>query len=436
LSSKKEIFPGYIMVLVTAIVSYWGAGIFMYSLGNYVTVLNEAFGWSRAEISLAGSFTGIVMGLQGAISGVAIDKFGPRVINLIGISMLGIGFCLLYFIDSLWMFYTFWLFAGFGYSMGMIPALSAAVAKWFVKKRGVMLSLANMGLCLSGLTMVPLIMWLLTRFGYQSTFVISGVGALVIGLPLAWFFMRSQRPEYYGWLPDGHKLDENTVSSLEATIQAGAEYAASGEEIEFTVRQAIKDKSIWIFALASTLGMMPGPVIMAHSVPYLTDMGIESVLAASITGITVFMRFPTQLLFGWLSDRVSKNRLRYLAMIGFAVNALGMFILTNTTSVGIAWIYGITIGLGNGVFSGVMFPLRGRYWGRKAFASIAGIIAPFMMAASMIGPVFAGWVYDTTGSYTTAFYLITGLTLLGFVFMFFAAPPKPPAKITKVTEFL
>jgi cyanate permease len=279
-------------------------------------------------------------------------------------------------------------------------------------------------------------MWLLIEYGWQYVFPMAGLATLGLGLPLIWFFIKPHRPEYYGWLPDGRIVDSTMVNDTEATIQAGVEYAASTEEMEFTVRQAMKNKSLWIFGIVSTLGMMPFVALMTHTVPYLTDMGIDPIVAATIAGTSIFMRFPTQLIFGWLADRVNKEQIRYLAMIGLAVSAVGLFIFTKASTEGLAWLFAVVIGLGNGAYVGIQAQIRGRYWGRKAFGSIGGILIPFMLTAGVVGPFFAGWVYDTTGSYSIAFNIMLIMSIIAVGIMYFATPPKPPAKITKVTEFL
>ena len=436
MGNNKKIFPGYVMVLVTAILMFWGAGIYTYSLGNYMNVLTEAFGWTRAEVSLAASFNAAAGGVQGAIVGVAVDKYGSRVISFIGFAMLGLGLCLIYFMDSLWMFYIFWLIAGLGYGMGTMSSLNRAIANWFIRRRGFMVSLSGIGMCVSGLAMTPFTMWLLIEYGWQNTFLMAGLVTLCLGLPLIWFFIKPHRPEYYGWLPDGAVVNMNTDTGSEAAIRAGVEYATSTEEVEFTVRQAMRDKSLWILCIATTLGIMPFLALTAHAVPYLTDMGIDPIIAATIIGSSVFMRFPTQLLFGVLADRVSKDKLRYLAMIGYAVTAVGLFILTRVTSTGLAWLYAVVFGLGMGGQMGIQAQIQGRYWGRKAFGSIGGIIAPFMLLSGIVAPVFTGWIHDTTGDYSSAFNTILVLLIVAVGVMYFAVPPKPPAKITKITEFL
>ena len=80
--------------------------------------------------------------------------------------------------------------------------------------------------------------------------------------------------------------------------------------------------------------------------------------------------------------------------------------------------------------------MQARYFGRKGFASIRGVTMLVLSPFGVIAPIYAGWVYDTTGSYTTAFTVFTGLLVLGAVFMFLATPPKPPAQVTDIDKFL
>ncbi len=433
-TKRKSIFPGYLMTIAGGSMLYWACGAYMYSFGNFVKPLTDTFGWTRAQVSLAFSFARLEGGLEGPFAGIGIDKFGPRVVCLAGFILLGLGFIAMYYVDSLWMFYVIWVIGSTGYNLGVVHPLDAALANWFVRRRGFMIALMRLGMCFSGPTMVPFMMWLLLQYGWRDTFLYTGVATIFIGVPLAWFFIKPRRPEYYGWLPDGRRVEEEMAADTEATIKKGVEYAAAGEEVEFTAQQAIRGKTFWIFTVAVTLRGMVNPALTVHTVPFLLDMGIDPIVAAAATGTMVFTRFPAQLLFGWLADRVPKGQLRYWAMLGHAIEALGVFFFIKATSMAWVWAYVVFTGLGNGASAMIATPMRGRYWGRKAFATIQGIMAPFGMIAGMIAPVYAGWAYDTTGSYTSAIAIILMLLVLSIVVMFFAIPPKPPEKVTYITD--
>jgi len=422
------------MTIAGATMLYWACGVYMYSFGNFVKPLTDAFGWSRAQVSLGFSFARLEGGLEGPFVGIATDKLGPRVVCLAGFILLGLGFIAMYYVNSLWMFYVVWLIGSTGYNMGVTHPLETALANWFVRRRGFMLALMWLGQCFSGPTMVPFMMWLLIKYGWQDTFLYAGVATILIGVPLSWFFIKPRRPEYYGWLPDGKKVGKEIALDTEATINKGVEYAAEREEVEFTVRQAMRDKTFWILAASVSLRGITHAALTVHAIPFLLDRGTNPMVAAAAVGTIILARLPTQLLFGRLVDHVPKGQLRYWGMLGPAIEALGLFFLIKATSMSWIWVYVVLSGLGQGTTGVITALLRGRYWGRKAYATIRGIMLPFSTCAGMIGPVYAGWTYDTTGSYTTAFTILLILTTISVVVMFFASPPKPPEKITSITD--
>lgn len=407
---------------------YWATGAYMYSSGNYVKPLTEAFGWTRAQVSIAFSLARLEGGFEGPLAGLAIDKWGPRVACLLGFILLGLGFCLMYYVNSLRMFWVVWLIGSTGYNLGVIAPVDAALANWFVRRRGFMIALMRLGMNFSGPTMTPFVMWLLLQYGWRDVFLYLGMATIGIGLPLSWFLIKPHRPEYYGWLPDGKRFEEEIAADTEATLRKGAEYAAAREEVEFTMRQAIRDKAFWIFTVGVSLRYMANPALTVHTVPLLLDRGIDPIVAATAMGTMVLARLPTQLLFGWIGDRAPKAQLRYWVMLGHAIEALGVLFLIRATSMAWIWAYVAMVGLGNGASMMIETPMRGRYWGRKAFATIRGVISGVGGIGGVIAPVYTGWVYDTTGSYTGAFNIILILIASSVVVMFFATPPQASGK--------
>ena len=126
---------------------------------------------------------------------------------------------------------------------------------------------------------------------------------------------------------------------------------------------------------------------------------------------------------------MSASALVTLIAIGVAV-----FVLNETVTTAFIFLIlfygGFTSGLP------LISAMRARYFGRKAFGSIHGTSTMIMSPFGVIAPVYAGWVYDTTGSYTSAFTLFGGLLIVASVIMLFAGPPKPPAQITGVRDTL
>lgn len=434
LKKRKEIFPGWWMLIAGGIICLWGYGIYSYSFGNYVKALINEFRWTRAQISLGYSFGRLEGGIEGPFGGLAIDKFGPRAVTLVGMVIAALGLYFMSLVTSLWMFYVAWIMVAIGFNLGLADSLDAAMANWFVKRRGLSIALMRGMVSLCGVTIVPGSMALLMLYGWRPAFLISSIVTACLTIPLAWFFVKPKRPEYYGWLPDGKKLAEEKAADRNGTIQAGVEYAGALEEVEYTVRQAIADKTFWLVVVAITLRGMVAPTVNVHTVPYLTDLGISEMTAATAMGAMVFLMAPARLFVGWIGDRIPRNQLRFLVMGCNALEALGLFIFTKVSSMAWVWAFAVVYGLGQGASIMAMPPLRGRYWGRKAYATIQGSMMPITMIAGIAAPVFAGWTYDTTGSYQGAFNIILILLAVSVLIMFFATPPKRPKEITHITD--
>jgi MFS family permease len=86
---------------------------------------------------------------------------------------------------------------------------------------------------------------------------------------------------------------------------------------------------------------------------------------------------------------------------------------------------GFVIGQGIGQGMGLLGPkLWADYYGRTFLGTIRGVLQPFSVVASLVGPLFAAYVYDTVGSYNLAFSVIIVCLLLSVVLLWIARPPS------------
>ena len=108
------------------------------------------------------------------------------------------------------------------------------------------------------------------------------------------------------------------------------------------------------------------------------------------------------------------------------------FLIFQTTASIYVWY--VIYGVGMGATITVNTLVRSRYFGRKAFGSIYGTATMFMTPFTIIAPVYAGYMYDTTRSYISVFVLMAVLLALASFLLLFAHPPKPPAVITDIRK--
>ncbi|HEX9975821.1 MAG TPA: MFS transporter [Dehalococcoidales bacterium] len=430
-----KIFFGWWTVLTGGILSLWAAGYYAYGFSALFKPIATELGFNRAATSIAASIGRLEGGIEGPLSGWITDRFGPRWIVLFGVFIIGLSLMLMYFVSSMWAFLVVWgVILGTGANIGTSVPVDAAISNWFVKKRGLALGTKMVFSGLSGVVVLPLIAWLITTHGWRVTCLVGGVVMLVIGLPLSWFFLKSHRPEYYGLLPDGATVKEDTTKT-EHMIDRGVKYAAEVKEVEFTLRQAMRTPSYWLLIVANAVHSLAMPVMSIHAIPFLTDRGIDPIKAAGMMSIFVGVSIPFRFIGGFFVDRIKLERLRFIVAGAYLLQALGFvtFLLSPTMNMIYVWfvLYGIGMGVGF-----VMSPMRARYFGRKAFGSIQGTSMAFATPVGVIAPIYAGWVYDTTGSYTTAFVVVAGLLAAACVLMAFVVPPKPPAQITDVRNIV
>jgi cyanate permease len=247
-----------------------------------------------------------------------------------------------------------------------------------------------------------------------------------MGIPITWFFIKQERPEHYGQLPDGISPGTEKEYDKDTIYQKGKEYAENFQEREFTVKQALKTQAYWLTCLAWSVNILVNGGFSIHVVPFLTDMGISPTAAGGMLSLMVFSMIPSRFFAGFLADRISKDHLKYIAAGAFFLQGLGITVFLAHPGLLTAYILLILYGFGNGAPTPIRLSMGGRFFGRKAFASILGSTMLVTAPVSMVSPVYAGWVYDSTGSYNNAFLLFAVLLGVAAILVSFVRPPRAP----------
>ena len=431
-----KIFFGWWTVLAGGIIALWGYGYQAYGISALFKPIASELGFSRATTSVAASIGRFEGGFEAPVVGWMTDRFGPRWIVFVGVFVISVALVLMYYINSLWAYYVVWgVLLGTGANIALSIPVDTAISNWFVRKRGTALSIKWMFSGLSGVIVLPLIAWMITVQGWRMTCVTGGLVMAVIGLPLAYFFLKQRRPEYYGLLPDGAKT-EGEALDVDQLIERGVQYAAEFQEVEFTIKQVFRTRVYWLLLVINGCHALVGGAINIHTIPFLTDIGIDPLAAAGIMVVMISASIPARLLGGLVADRVKTSHLRFLLWGSYFLQLVGIGIFLLNQTVAMIYVWYVLYGFGIGAAYVLNPLLRARYFGRKAFGSIHGVTALILTPFGVVAPVYAGWVYDTTGSYISAFTLFAGLLAFAIVLITFAAPPKPPAVIGDIRKIV
>ena len=404
-----NIFYGWWIVAAGIVLCIFGYGGWYYSFGALFNPISTEFGWARATTSIAFSLSRLEGGIEGLFTGPLTDKYGPRFMVRVGWTMTALGFLLMSQINSYWMFIvSYSLLLSLGMNAGLYMPLQTSVAKWFNEKRGLALGCLTAGAAFGGSLMVPLTAWLITDYGWRTAVIVLAIGAAVLGWAVS-FILKPHGPEHYGLMMDGKK-DE---PSKEVVEDRGL---AEG----LSLKEAMKTQAFWLMVVSFTFTHTALSAVVVHEIPFIEDMGISKVVAAAALGTMTLMSTPGRLSGGWLAD---KWNLKYLYVISSVIQAIGLFIFSRITSMSWVWMFVVIYGLSYGFRIPLEPAMRAKYFGRKAFASIYGYMNAFAILGSFGGPFLAGWIYDTTGSYTNAFLIFAVMMIIGAVVVLFVKSP-------------
>ncbi len=414
------VYYGWWIVLASMIALLVASAFYWQGFGIFFLALQEEFSTSRAALSGAIALSQLEGGMLGPLGGYLVDRFGPRRMMIIGSTIMGGGFILMSQIHSLVEFYIVFLCViSVGMSIGIrVPAL-VAPANWFVRRRGLAIGLAISGGGLGGI-FIPLLAWLVASFGWRTAAVIAGIAVWSVAIPLA-MVMRG-RPEEYGLRPDGNyrRPEEAAEGAGEQAGRAGEPAAA--EESEFTLAQALRLPVFWLLAGAFGLRQFAVGAMSLHLVPFLVDGGRSLQIASLILAGVALTSIAGRIGFGVMADRFAPRLVMATSMAMVGSGALLLLLSRELPLLLAAFVVIYAIGWGGGATT--MSAVRGSYFGRRAFGTISGSMDFVQMFGLVLGPVYAGFIFDLTGSYVIAFSSFAVSALLAAVLMAFLRPPR------------
>ncbi|MFC1916439.1 MFS transporter, partial [Chloroflexota bacterium] len=194
-------FYGWWIVGAAFVVALYVGGVVFYGFTAIFEPIADELGWSYTQISIAASLRGLEMGLLAPLSGILVDRWGPRRLVFSGAIFAAAGLFVLSHTTSLITFYVAFALIAVAMSFCTMTVLMAVIANWFRRKVGIASGIVVSGFGFSGL-IVPLIVRLIELYEWRMTMIILALGMLVTVLPLSFLFRH--KPEQYGYLPDGN----------------------------------------------------------------------------------------------------------------------------------------------------------------------------------------------------------------------------------------
>jgi MFS family permease len=402
---QPRLFYGWFIVAAATLASTIQSSVFNVGAQTLVLPLTREFNASRTAVSIAFSLRRLEGGLTGPIEGYLIHWLGPRRYMVGGWVIFGVGFIATGFSQNIYQFYGAFLLVTLGQSVaGFLPIVTVLI-NWFDRWRGRAIAIYQLGGSLGAL-LIPVLAWLILTLGWRQTVIGVGIVVIIMGIPLA--LVMRPNPEDYGYLPDGAKPDTKKVDA--ATQEAGASGASPSIESEQTVSQALRSRNFWFLGFSHSAGITAWGALQVHQIPAMVDIGIGELAAAGILSYTLVVAAVGRLIGGFLGDIVGPKK---VTAVAFICQGIAVVILAFATSLTEIMIFATVFGIAFGTRGTMMTVLRAEVFGRQNFSRLAGWMDPVSSVSVFISPIFAGLIYDSAGSYQTAFLVLAAVNASG-----------------------
>ena len=378
--------------------SAWGSVIGTF--GVFVNPLTEDMGWSRTGVSAAFSISMIVAFTVGIFWGWLADRWSVRgVIGITGLIM-GLGLFLTSFSTTLWQLYIFYGVIGAIGLAGTAGPLSAMVVRWFPQSPGMALGVIYGGFGAASAILPILTERLISQLGWRFGF--HGLSLLIWGAFLVGLILLKE-PRLLHRSPasisQGANPEIEPVGAAQPQFAASAQ-GVSGDALSVNLRSALQNRALWTLFAMMFAGDLVLNMILVHLVPRAIDAGIAASTAVTLLTVTGFVNMVSTMAGGVLGDRFGARR---MTLAAFLILAIAMIWLTASDTLWMFYVFAVAFGIGNGGWFPQCPALAARIFGTRDMGSIAAALFLAAGIGGVVGPLVAGYVFDTFASYRIAF---------------------------------
>ncbi len=373
----------------------------VYAWSNFTNPLIDEFGWSSSQVQLTFSLAILFLGLSAAFLGHFVEKHGPRKAGLLAAFFFGagtIGAGVAVSMGSLPLLYlTYGVLGGIGLGVGYIAPVSTLV-KWFPDRRGLATGLAIMGFGFAAAIASPIMDALIKSVGTANTFYILGAAYLLI-MTLSSLYL--ERPPV-GWMPEGY---QEKVNAGKAKIKQDLS--------QLTANEAVKTKRFYYLWIMLFINITCGIAIVASAKPLSQEvLGFSAAEAATLVGVLGLCNGFGRLAWASISDYIGRPNTYTI----FFASQIVLFLLLPNTSGAILFqvMLAIVYTMYGGGFASIPAYI-GDVFGTKQLGAIHGYILTAWAVAGIVGPMFAAWMKDTSGSYGASLIYFSGLFVVALV---------------------
>jgi sugar phosphate permease len=305
-----------------------------------------------------------------------------------GALMSGTAFLIASRVDSIGPMIGAYVLLGVGITAGTVLPASFVIANWFGARRGLAMGFAIAGTSAGGFVMTLVVSSVIRGFGLRAAYVALAAPMFLIVIPIVLALVRSRPPGTV----------RMTVAERSQTLEG------------FETRAALRTRSFWMILIAHFCFAFAAAGTLIHMAAYLTDIGYKSANVAFAISLVFAATVFGKVFMGYFADRVSA---RIALTVNFVVQTLSLLLVFGASRVAVTIVfvplYGFTLGPPL-----MLVPLLiAESLGLRRYGSLSGILGVPGTIGAVLGPPVAGYIFDVTHSYTSAFALFIVIDVIG-----------------------
>ena len=427
LKKALPFFYGWVVVAASGTAVFARMAPNITTLTIFILPLSDEFGWSRTWISgsvSAGALAALV--LSPAV-GWCIDRFGARLVLVISVLILGMTMTSMAWATVPLTFYIAFASARVVFHTSAPIGASTVSARWFITKRGRAIGVIFLWGAIGGLVFTMLSAQMIDHFGMKAAWIT--IGLVVFGVSLApCFFLVVERPEDIGLLPDDVHPTRDEESPKQATV-----VTISPDEDSWSLSEAMKTNSFWILFFMGMAMFCVNTGTNVHIGAYYRDQGLTLTFAAVAISFSWLVAAFGSVVWGWVLEKMQARRAYSMIFVILGVSTL--YLLTVDSAAGALVAAGLigSVSAGSNVIISIMYA---DYYGRNSLGRIRGVSETGVLLGQAVGPLLAGMLFDSRGSYSLVFILFGGLALACSLIVLTARPPVRPVSVASRQPYL
>lgn len=383
-------YAGWRAVLACFLMALFLFGFALYGQGIYLVELQRLNGWSPELISGASTLSFLISNILATFTSEFVQRLGAKRLVLLGIAALAASMAMLASATTVWELYAAFIVMSLGWiGMGTV-VIATVVSLWFVRRRGLAISLAYTGASFGGVVATPLLVLLVERFGFAAAMLIAAAVTVAVLVPvaLAWIGPRSH------------------AGAVETSVPSQLQSPPAIADISRA--KLLRSLAFWTISLPFALALVAQIGFIVHQIALL-EPKVGRGSAGLAVSIMTFMSIAGRFGLGMVVDRFDP---RLVTAVSIVSQAAALLAIRQTDTVPVILAASAVFGFSVGNLITLPPLIIHREFSVASFVVVMGLSTAISGTVGALGPGLIGVIRGWSSDYDAALLVCIALELV------------------------